>query len=321
MNALKGVEISDSDMEQLSNAYYNADDAFYNDFDDSLPIGLNCLVSSFQNSAHSLLFETIEGAIPGDLRVSPSTLDISNIVTYILCYLEFPSIDPAELDNYSISTAMLNETIPAYQIQHTLPYQDSDDDDIPEITMTFLTNDLIPMLNTGKELLSVSGDIVYIPSLDTLQFSCAEVTNVIGNLEILQDTLYFIDQGSSLAHIPFSICNANPYADPMDYYYRITSTGHIGSAIDQRGTFENIYGGECEDVYGVIEAGETDVCDFDTLTIVVWGVLESATCVQIVHVIEPLPVSLFTTPVLVILVIAVILVVTILMRRRIASSV
>jgi hypothetical protein len=140
-------------------------------------------------------------------------------------------------------------------------------------------------------------------------------------LFIMQDSLFTIEQGQTAAYIPFGICNGDPCADPTSYNYHIVSKGHIGAAIDVSDVVSNVPGGECEDVYGVIDAGSAIVCDLDTLTIIAWdlGGTIYDTCVQIIHVVEPIPVPLFSTPVITILVLAMILSAAVFMRRRAAN--
>jgi len=149
-----------------------------------------------------------------------------------------------------------------------------------------------------------------------------EVVTAPPALYILQDTLYLVEQGQTAAYIPFSICNGDPCAPPTSYDYNIKSTGVVGPAIDQSGTAANVPGGECQDVYGVIDAGEANVCDYDELTIVVWRQDGSVydTCVQEIHVVEPVPVPLFTTPVVTILVLAMILAAAVIMKRTAISK-
>lgn len=141
-------------------------------------------------------------------------------------------------------------------------------------------------------------------------------------LNILQDSLYFVEQGQTLAYIPFSICNGDPYGPPIDYGYLITSRGHIGPAISQGGVVTGVSGGECEDVYGFIDAGTANVCDFDTLTIIAWNEADFLydTCVQLIHVITPVPVPLSTAPVLAVLAVAAILAAAVLLRRATAPG-
>ncbi len=137
-------------------------------------------------------------------------------------------------------------------------------------------------------------------------------------LEILQDSLTAVEQGQTAAYIPFSICNGDPCAPAQTYDYVITSKGHVGGAINQTGT-ANVPGGECEDVYGVIDAGAASVCDYDTLTIIAWDAATGEvydTCVQLIHVVTPESVPLFSTPVLTVLVLAMILSAAVILRRR-----
>jgi hypothetical protein len=65
------------------------------------------------------------------------------------------------------------------------------------------------------------------------------------------------------------------------------------------------------------------VCTYDTLTIIVWSLAGPTiwydTCVQRVHVVTPVPVPLFTVPVVTILVLALILAAAVFMRRRAVS--
>jgi len=141
-------------------------------------------------------------------------------------------------------------------------------------------------------------------------------------LYVLQDSLYLVEQGAVTAYIPFSVCNGDPCADPTTYGYEITKTGTVGGGFPQGGTADNVPGGECLNVYGIIDASEADVCDYDELTIIVWSVdtpVVYDTCVQLVHVVEPVPVPLFTTPVVTILVLSMILAAAVLMKKRAAS--
>jgi hypothetical protein len=142
-------------------------------------------------------------------------------------------------------------------------------------------------------------------------------------LYILQDTLYFVEQGQTAAYIPFSICNGDACAPPTDYDYVITSLGTVGPALNQTGTAAGVAGGLCEDVFGIVDAGTALVCTFDTLTIVVWDAGVGSiydTCVQAIHVVEPVPVPLFTAPVVTILVLAMILAAAVIMKRHAVSK-
>lgn len=108
-------------------------------------------------------------------------------------------------------------------------------------------------------------------------------------LFIMQDSLYFVGQGQSGAYIPFTVCNGDPCAGSFVYEYEIRSTGHVGSGFPQSGATDPIPGGECEDVYAVVDASVAEICAYDTLTIVAWDQssgLVYDTCVQTIHVID-----------------------------------
>mgnify|MGYP001058959460 CR=1 FL=1 len=160
-------------------------------------------------------------------------------------------------------------------------------------------------------------------SQDTM-FVAVTVVEPPPEIEIFQDTLTNVDLGVNEAFIPFEICNGDPAADPRDYDWRVTSLGYVGTAINQSGELLGVPGGACEYVYGVIDASTAAECDYDTLTIIGFfdatgpgGVYD--TCVQVIHVIQPLPVPLFTTPVVTIMVLAMVLAAAVIMRRRVAS--
>lgn len=161
-------------------------------------------------------------------------------------------------------------------------------------------------------------------ALDTM-FVAITVVEPPPEIEIFQDTLTAVDLGVNEAFIPFEICNGDPAADPRDYDYRITSLGYVGTALNTSGELVDVPGGECEYVYGVIDASEAAECDYDTLTII--GFFDASgpggiydTCVQVIHVIQPLPVPLFTTPVVTIMVLAMVLAAAVIMRRRVTSK-
>jgi len=152
---------------------------------------------------------------------------------------------------------------------------------------------------------------------DTLILTVVAPTNPI---TIEQDTLTLIDQGATQAYIPFTVGNA--WACFTGFGYNITSKGHVGSAINTSGTL-TIPGGDELAVYGILNASLSAVCTYDTLTIIVWSLAGPTiwydTCVQRVHVVEPVPVPLFTVPVVTILVLALILAAAVFMRRRAVS--
>ena len=137
-------------------------------------------------------------------------------------------------------------------------------------------------------------------------------------LYILQDTFYYVEQGQTSAYIPFSICNGDACAPATDYHYVITSDGTIGPALNQTGTAAGLVGGTCGNVYGIVDAGSATVCTWDVLTIIAWDDAGTVydTCVQEVHVVEPIPVPLFNAPVVTILVLAMILAAAVIMKRH-----
>jgi len=164
---------------------------------------------------------------------------------------------------------------------------------------------------------NVYGGTVEYYSTDTLIIHVIEAPPALG---VFQDTLTLVDQGATQAHVPFTICNQDLCAPVVTYSYNIKSLGVVGPALNVTGTV-NVGGGGCKDVYGIIDAGDAEVCDWDTLTIIVWTPepVVYDTCVQVIHVIEPISVPLFTVPVVTILVLALILAAAVFMRRRAVS--
>jgi hypothetical protein len=165
-----------------------------------------------------------------------------------------------------------------------------------------------------------SGGTVAVYSLMSQDFIVVESPPA---LFILQDTLYLVEQGQTAAYIPFSICNGDPCAPATDYDYSITSLGNVGTALDMTGLLTGVAGGDCGDVYGILNAGAGVICTYDTLTIIAWDAETGTvydTCVQAVHVIEPIPVPLFTAPVVTILVLAMILAAAVIMKRHAISK-
>ncbi|MDD3642125.1 MAG: hypothetical protein PHQ19_01475, partial [Candidatus Krumholzibacteria bacterium] len=82
-------------------------------------------------------------------------------------------------------------------------------------------------------------------------------------------------------------------------------------------------GGACLDIYGIIDAGAANVCDYDELTIIAWDNATGTvydTCVQLIHVVTPVPVPLLTAPVVTILVLAMILAAAVIIRRAMAAG-
>jgi hypothetical protein len=151
-----------------------------------------------------------------------------------------------------------------------------------------------------------------------------EVVEPAPALVIWQDTLYLVEEGLAAAYVPFSICNGDLCAGTGDYDYVITSKGHVGAAINQTGTATAVAPGDCEDVFAVIDAGAAPWCTYDTLTIIGWDAATGTvydTCVLPIHVVEPVPIPLFTAPVVTILVLAMILAAAVIMKRHAVSKV
>ncbi len=151
---------------------------------------------------------------------------------------------------------------------------------------------------------------------DTLIVTVIDAPPALG---VLQDTLTLVDRGQTQAYVPFTICNQDDCAPATPYGYNIQNKGVVGRipVINQTASV-TVDGGACKDVYGVIDAGLALACDYDTLTIIVWtpAPVVYDTCVQVIHVIEPEEVPLFTVPVVTILVLALILAAAVFMRRR-----
>jgi hypothetical protein len=161
-------------------------------------------------------------------------------------------------------------------------------------------------------------EITAVYSTTTMDF---EVVESPPPLTIFQDTLYFVEEGVTTAYIPFSICNGNLCAGIADFDYIITSLGVVGPALNQTGTVTEVGPGECGDVYGIMDASTSLACQYDTLTIIAWNGPNYDTCVQAIHVVEPVPVPLFTAPVVTILVLAMILAAAVIMKRHAVSKV
>jgi hypothetical protein len=143
---------------------------------------------------------------------------------------------------------------------------------------------------------------------------------------IVQDSIFYIGQGQTQAFVPFGLCNADGCAT-LNVGWKIESKGHIAATPPDpyfdTGT-EVVDPADCNFVYAILNAGTVPECTYDTLTIVAWDYTYPETtiydtCVQIVHVVEPQPVPLFSAPVVTILVLAMILAAAVFMRRRAVS--
>lgn len=136
-------------------------------------------------------------------------------------------------------------------------------------------------------------------------------------VSVLQDTLTLVDSGQTAAYIPFSICNENPCAPPTAISYSIFGCGHIPLTVPASSV--EIGGGDCKDVYAILDAGFSPsvvACTYDTLTIIVWSETSYDTCVQVVHVIEVCCIPLLSPPVIALLVAALVVAAWIFMKRR-----
>ncbi len=136
-------------------------------------------------------------------------------------------------------------------------------------------------------------------------------------LAVLQDTLTLVEEGVEQAYVPFSICIQDPCAPPTTVNYAITQVGGIPMTVP--GSSVVVNGGDCEDVYAILDSRGKAPCTYATLTIIAWSGDVYDTCVQRVHVVESMPVPLFTAPVVTILVLALILAAAVFMRRRAAA--
>ena len=142
-------------------------------------------------------------------------------------------------------------------------------------------------------------------------------------LYILQDTLFIVEGGQSAAYVPFTVCNGDPCADPVVYEYEVCSTGHVGSGFPQSGATDSIPGGECEDVYAIVNASMAPVCAFDTLTIIAWDQASGTvydTCVQIIHAVENCCIPFLTPQVITIMAVLMVIAAAVMIRRRFARG-
>jgi len=141
-------------------------------------------------------------------------------------------------------------------------------------------------------------------------------------LAILQDSITYVERGQVQAYVGFSLCNSDPCAPPTAINYSIVSKLHVPPVPPYPWTGSvMVPGGECRDAYAILDASLIPVCTYDTLTIIAWMGVPPVydTCVQLIHIIAPQDVPLFTVPVVTILVLALILAAAVFMRRRAVS--
>jgi C1A family cysteine protease len=79
-----------------------------------------------------------------------------------------------------------------------------------------------------------------------------------------------VNEGQWPSGVLFRVYNDDPCTPLADFHYIFTSRGHIGEAIYQGGTVEDVPSGECKSVYAVLDAREAVICDRDTITMVCW---------------------------------------------------
>lgn len=213
-------------------------------------------------------------------------------------------------------------------VDHMLCYNDYEDGcwGYWELEVTAALDAPIGLVNNCMILVThCESDVCMTECAQDTQFVAVTVVVPPPEIEIFQDTLTSVDLGVNQAFIPFQICNGDPAADPRDYEYWITSLGHVGPAVNVEDEILDVPGGSCEYVYGIIDASGAAECDYDTLTIL--GFFDASgpggiydTCVQVIHVIFPLPVPLFTTPVVTIMVLAMVLAAAVIMRKRVTNK-
>ena len=141
-------------------------------------------------------------------------------------------------------------------------------------------------------------------------------------LGIIQPESTLVGAGQTAAYIQFQLCNADPCLPPSSFGYCIDNVGSTNIPVIHQCDTVSVAGGECADVYAIIDAGDALECEYDTLTIVAWtndAPIVYETCWQWIHVFEG-TVPLFTTPVVTILVLAMILAAAVFIRRRATSK-
>lgn len=79
-----------------------------------------------------------------------------------------------------------------------------------------------------------------------------------------------VNEGQRPASVLFQVYNDDPCSPVADYHYIFTSMGHVGDAIYQTGTVEDVPSGEYKSVYAVLDASEAIICDRDTITMICW---------------------------------------------------
>jgi hypothetical protein len=160
------------DIDQLADGLANLPDEYYYGTD-SIPVLLQEAIYAL-DSLPDYFGELPGGARLGDLGIEPDSLNINDPPLILNCWVEFPP--DSDLTGYQIISAVLNDTVEASYISPTPG--DYDLDGIDDIAMQFDPAMLIPVLQEGKQLLSVLGDVI-LPSTDTVLYSGAAIITVI----------------------------------------------------------------------------------------------------------------------------------------------
>ena len=140
-----------------------------------------------------------------------------------------------------------------------------------------------------------------------------------------QANRFFVVAGQPETLVPFDLCNPNPCAPDADYSYEITSSGYSDGgcaipSINETGNENGVGGGECRTVYASVDASAACIGDTADLQIIAWVGTKYDTCHQIVEVIEPRAIPVFSDTVMTVLVLALILAGAIIIGRKSASS-
>jgi ankyrin repeat protein len=172
VNVLQNLGFTNEEIESLTAVFISADDEVYTSFPE-LSANVSHICSTYQ-ALLSDFSEPPNGAKLGDLGTDPDTLEMNAPPPILNCWVEFPN--DSDLTGYQIISAVLNDTIQASYISPTPG--DYDHDGIPDIAMQFNTALLVPLLQPGPRLLSVSGDII-LPSADTVLYSGSAILTVL----------------------------------------------------------------------------------------------------------------------------------------------
>ncbi|MBN1885504.1 MAG: hypothetical protein JW876_08285 [Candidatus Krumholzibacteriota bacterium] len=157
----------------------------------------------------------------------------------------------------------------------------------------------------------------YYWSADTLVL---EVTDSPPWVYVLNDTLLLAAYGQETNFLPFSICNGDPCSpvDTIDYEFSGAGLIPWNPGYPRTGSVA-VAGGACEKIYAVLDASVSEVCDFDTVTLVAWDRatgLSRDTGAAAVHVIPVCPVPVLSPNAVALLAAAALAAGAIFLRRR-----